>query len=399
MMQARRAGDKIRFWTAALIAPAALFLLVNFAIPIITMLARGVADPELPEAWPHAAVALRQWDGAGLPDDRLVGVIAADMLASQASGTLSRIVERINFASVGSRSLVVDTVKALRAERGPMTLARLRGIDSRWGRREIWATLRHAAGPITSFYLLAASDLRADADGHVTAVPPEQRVFVDVMWRTFKISAVVTLLCVVLGYPTAFLLATLRTRTANPLMLLVILPFWTSTLVRTTAWTVLLQIHGIVNEVLQSLRLIGAPLELLYNRTGVYIAMTHVLLPFMILPLYGVMKGISPEAMRAARSLGAGAFTAFRKVYLPQSLPGVIAGAVIVFTLALGFYITPALVGGGADQMISAFITFYVNQSLNWGMAAALSILLLLALLVVLGIARLIIRPSEVLSL
>jgi putative spermidine/putrescine transport system permease protein len=168
----------------------------------------------------------------------------------------------------------------------------------------------------------------------------------------------------------------------------VLLPFWTSTLVRTTAWVVLLQTNGVVNNLIQWLGLANGPLPLLYNRMGVYIAMTHVLLPFLILPLYGVMRGIRPEAMRAALSLGAHPAKAFLRVYLPQTLPGVAAGAAIVFALALGYYLTPALVGGGSDQLVGASIAFYTNESLNWGMAAALSLLLLAPLLIVLAMAR-----------
>lgn len=270
--------------------------------------------------------------------------------------------------------------------------ATLAQIDPRWGRPAIWAAMRHADGPLTSHYLLAALDRRLTADDRIVRVAPQQAVFETIFLRTFKISAVVALLCVALGYPVAYLLASLPQRAANPLLILVLLPFWTSALVRTAAWAVLLQSNGVVNNMLQYVGLIDAPLQLIYNRVGVYIAMTHVLLPFFILPLYGVMKGISPTAMRAASSLGAPPLRAFWKVYLPQSLPGVAAGAIIVFTLALGYYVTPALVGGGADQMISASIAFYTNQSLNWGMAAALSLFLLLPLALMLFAGRTMVR-------
>jgi len=395
---ARRADLVSALWTTLLIAPALLFLLLNFAIPIVMMLARGVAEPELMSAMPRATLALRQWRGSGLPDDQLAGLVAEDMVRAQAAGTLKLVANRLNFASAGSRSLIFATADALAFDTGPVTLERLRTIDPRWGSLETWAAIRHASGPLTSFYLLAAADRRMDASGHVVTVSADRSVFVDVLLRTFKISAIVTFLCLLLGYPTASLLATLPESVGNSLMLLVMLPFWTSTLVRTTAWTVLLQTHGVVNQALQSIGVIHEPLTLVYNRTGVYIAMTHVLLPFMILPLYGVMKRIPPDAVRAARSLGAGSVTAFRKVFLPQSLPGIIAGVVVVFTLALGYYVTPALVGGGADQLISTYIAFYINQSLNWGMAAALSLLLLGSLAAVLFAAYLAIRPAAVLG-
>jgi len=190
----------------------------------------------------------------------------------------------------------------------------------------------------------------------------------------------------VLAYPVAYLLATVPARIGNLLMILVLLPFWTSVLVRTTAWMVLLQREGIVNGILRRAGIISDPLQLIHNRTGVYIAMTYVLLPFMVLPLYGVMKGVSPLAVRAALSLGASPFAAFRRVYLPQTLPGITAGCLLVFILAIGYYITPALVGGADDQLISYFIAFYTNQTLNWGMAAALGLVLLAVTLILYGV-------------
>jgi putative spermidine/putrescine transport system permease protein len=191
----------------------------------------------------------------------------------------------------------------------------------------------------------------------------------------------VTLFCFLLGYPIAYLLCTLPSRSSNLLMILVLLPFWTSLLVRTTAWVVLLQKEGVINSLLLALGVISAPLDLMFNRFGVVIAMTHILLPFMILPLYSVMKMVPPSYVRAARSLGASPWTAFWKVYFPQSLPGVSAGGLLVFILAIGYYITPALLGGAGDQMISYFIADNLSRSLNWGLASALGGILLVGVL------------------
>lgn len=381
-----------RWWTFALVAPLLLFLLASFVAPVVLMLSRAVTDRELMTIWPDSAAALRQWGSGGLPPDTLAETVARDILASRRAGTLNRAANRLNYDVVGSRSLLYATADRLESGAPGNSVAALAQIDPRWGRPEIWAAMRHADGPLTSHYLLAALDRRLTADDRVARVAPEQAVFETIFLRTFKISAVVALLCIALGYPVAFLLVSLPQRAANPLLILVLLPFWTSALVRTAAWAVLLQTNGVVNNALQYVGLIDTPLQLIYNRVGVYIAMTHVLLPFFILPLYGVMKGISPTAMRAASSLGAPPLRAFWKVYLPQSLPGVAAGAIIVFTLALGYYVTPALVGGGADQMISASIAFYTNQSLNWGMAAALSLLLLLPLALMLFAGRTMVR-------
>jgi len=378
--RARPPGPR-RWWRLALVAPLILFLLASFIAPVLMMLSRAVIDRDLERVWPRSAIALRHWNGAGLPPDALAATVAREIASARAAGTLNQVANRLNYDLVGSRSLLYATADRLAAGAPGAKVSDLERIDARWGQPEIWAAMRHADGPLTSHYLLAALDRRLDAGDHVISVPAEQAVFTNIYLRTFEISLVVALLCAALGYPVAYLLASLPPRNANLLLILVLLPFWTSALVRTAAWAVLLQTNGAVNNALQTIGLIDGPLQLIYNRLGVYIAMTHVLLPFFILPLYGVMKGIPPSAMQAASSLGARPLRAFFAVYLPQTLPGVLAGTIIVFTLALGYYVTPALVGGGADQMISASIAFYTNQSLNWGMAAALGLLLLLPLL------------------
>jgi putative spermidine/putrescine transport system permease protein len=383
--RALRRGERGRKRLAlALIAPLALFLLVSFLAPIALLLARGFTEREVPQAWPATAAALRAWDGAGLPDDRLVSIFVEELAASHRSAALGMAAGRLNHAVPGARSLVIRTAAVLPLAPGVRPLQGLTGIDARWGERRIWTAMRQAARPWTGFYLLAALDLRMDVDGEVRRVPPEQAVFIEVFARTFWISAVVAVLCALLGYPLAFMLANLPGRIAHVLLIFVLVPFWTSVLVRTAAWMVLLQDRGLVNDLLRDLGLIGDPLQLIYNRTGVYVAMTHVLLPYFVLPLYAVMKRVPAATQRAALSLGATPWQAFWRVYFPQTAPGVVAGALIVFILALGYYITPALVGGPEDQMISYFIAFYTNQSLNWGMAAALSLVLLAATLVLL---------------
>jgi putative spermidine/putrescine transport system permease protein len=251
--------------------------------------------------------------------------------------------------------------------------------------------IQRAAAPWTPLYILAALDRQQDAAGQVVRAPPEQAIYLDILVRTFWIAFVVTALCLVLGYPLAYKLASLPPRISNLLMILVLMPFWTSLLVRTAAWVVLLQREGPVNGVLQALSITDRPLQLVYNRFGLYVAMTHILLPFMVLPLYSVMRGIPHEYMRAAASLGARPLRAFLRVYLPQTVPGIGAGCLLVFILAIGYYITPALVGGVNDQMISYFVAFYTTQTVNWGMASALGAVLLIATLVLFALyARLV---------
>ena len=201
-------------------------------------------------------------------------------------------------------------------------------------------------------------------------------VYAKVFANTFEISATVTLLALVLGYPLAFVLATAGPRVSRLMLGAIIVPLWTSVLVRTYAWMVLLGRRGLVNEGLQSLGLLDAPLPLLYNRLGVTIGMVHVLLPFMVLPIYSVMKGIDVDLLKAAQNLGANRRQAFLRVYLPLSLSGLATGCLLVFVTALGFFVTPALLGGRGDMMIAMLIDSQISQLLDWGLGAALAVVL-----------------------
>jgi ABC-type spermidine/putrescine transport system permease subunit I len=203
-----------------------------------------------------------------------------------------------------------------------------------------------------------------------------ESIYLQVLWNTTKISLVVTISTLVLGYPLAYVLSSIQQSKANLLMILVLIPFWTSILVRTYAWMVLLGRRGIINEALIGLGVIDQPLRLLYTTFAVYVAMIHILLPFMVLPLYSVMRGVDRNLMRAAESLGASSFQVFRQVFLPLSLPGVAAGCLLVFILSIGFFITPALVGGPQDMMIAVLIEQQVSL-FNWPLAAALATVLL----------------------
>ncbi|WP_319519915.1 ABC transporter permease [uncultured Martelella sp.] len=254
--------------------------------------------------------------------------------------------------------------------------------DEDWGSLDVWQTLDRFKGRYTAGYYLAALDAKRTADG-IEMVPEEQRIYLLLFMRTLILSVVITFSCLLLGYPIAFLLSHLPLRSANLLMILVLLPFWTSLLVRTSAWKVLLQQQGVINDILVFIGLVSddGRLALINNATGTVIAMTHILLPFMILPLYSVMKTISPSYVRAAKSLGATDWTAFWRIYFPQTVPGIGAGAVLVFILSIGYYITPELVGGTSGTFISNRIAYHISSSLNWGLAAALGTLLLVVVL------------------
>lgn len=202
-------------------------------------------------------------------------------------------------------------------------------------------------------------------------------VYVRTFISTFQVAGLVTLVCVLLGYPVAYLLSQLPQRAAGILMIFVILPFWTSVLVRTYAWLVILQRTGLVNTWLIDAGLIAEPLSLVHNMLGTVIGMVHVMLPFLILPLYASMKAIDPVYMRAAANCGATPAQAFRQVFLPLSLPGLAAGVGLVFVLCLGYFVTPALLGGGRVAMWAMQIANNISVYGNWGAASALGVVLL----------------------
>ena len=223
-----------------------------------------------------------------------------------------------------------------------------------------------------------------------------QGAYVRVLTNTFWIALLATVACLVVGYPFAYLMTIVPGRVAGLLLIAVLLPFWSSLLVRTFAWQVLLRDTGVINRFLLDLGVISEPLTLIRTTTGVILGMSHILLPFMVLPIWAVLRRIDPELGRAAASLGAPPFTAFRRIVLPLALPGVLAGCLLVFVLALGFYITPALLGGPRDQMISQLIVEQVQRTLDWGFAAAMSVLLMAFTLAILFVASRAVRVQDV---
>lgn len=213
-------------------------------------------------------------------------------------------------------------------------------------------------------------------------------LYLQVFWNTFEIALLVTAICLLLGYPLGFLIATTTPGWMTLGFIFVLLPLWTSVLVRTYAWMVLLGRNGVFNRLLLESGLIADPLPLLNNFTGVLIGMVHVLLPYMVLPVYGAVRRVDPALVAAAEGLGASNARIFRRIYLPLTLPGIFAGAVIVFVLSLGFFITPALLGGGRVMMLAVLIEQQVHETLNWSFAAALSASLLVVTLAVYAVAQ-----------
>ena len=379
----RKAERGRRFKALMFVLPLFAFVSVSFVMPIFDMLFRSVDNPVVATHLPKTIKKLNEWDGKSLPNEMIFATLAQELLAAKKNRTVGKVAARLNFETSGMRSTLNKTVRKLKRYKGDVYTEAFIKFDKRWANKNTWHTIKRIGKRYTGVQYLAALDLKVGSDGNIIPQPEDRQIYVQIFARTFWISLLVTITCLILAYPVSYLLATLPLRTSNLLMVMVLLPFWTSLLVRTTSWIVLLQRNGVVNDIIVWLGIIDddARIQMVYNQTGTLIAMTQILLPFMILPLYSVMKTISPSYMKAARSLGAAPAEAFVRVYIPQTVPGIGAGCLLVFILSIGYYITPALVGGQSGQLISNFIAYHMKSSLNWGLAAALGTLLLFAVL------------------
>ena len=376
-----RSGARARRMTFLLVLPLLAFLTVTFILPIGDMLMRSIEDPTISTVLPRTADALRAWDGKGRPPYSAYAALASDLEVAQRQGTIGKAATRMNFEVPGMRSMLIATAREAHKFEPPYAQA-FNQVDQRWADPEVFGALRYASFTNSVGYYYAALDRNRKADGQVVMRPEEDQVYIMLFARTLFVAAMVTALCFILGYPLAYFIAHASDKWRNYLLILVLLPFWTSLLVRTTAWIVLLQSNGVVNDFLAFFLGEGARTQMIYNMTGTLVAMTHILLPFMILPTYSVMLSVPPALSRAALSLGARPWQAFWRVYFPLTLPGAAAGALLVFILALGYYITPALVGGRTGSLISNMIEFHMKTSLNWGLAAALGGILLAGVMV-----------------
>lgn len=367
------------------LVPTLAFILITFIIPISDMLFRSVHIPEVGRLIPKTIESLQAWNGTGLPDEHTFHALAKEFKILKKERTLGKVALRLNYEKSGMRSLLSKSARKLnKMHEGPFKDKMIK-IDERWGERETWAVIKRLGKRFTFTHYLSAFDLKYDVDGNIIAQPEDIQIHTIIWLRTLWVSLLVTALCLMLGYPVAYLLATLPLKISNLLMICVLLPFWTSLLVRLTSWIVLLQKQGVLNNIFVWLGIISDEnrIRMIYNMTGTLVAMTQVLLPFMILPLYSVMKSIDPSYVRAARSLGANPVRAFLEIYVPQSIPGIGAGSILVFIIAVGYYITPALVGGATGQLISNFISLHMSKTLNWNLAAAMGTILLAGVLAI----------------
>ena len=370
-----------------LIAPLLIFVLISFIVPIGQMLWRSVENDIVSEILPETTAIIGSWDATTgeLPDEAVYAAFARDMIIAVDQKNHTKLGTRLNYEQTGISSLFRKSGRQIR-KWDPVADApfkdKLIEVHDGWGEVETWRTIQTHARSVTPGYFLNAVDMRLTPDG-AQAQPEDKRILIKLFTRTLIMSLIIMGSCILLGYPIAWLLANLPMRQANILLILVLLPFWTSLLVRTSAWKVLLQSQGVINEILVWLGMISddGRLVMINNQTGTIIAMTHILLPFMILPMYSVMQTIPPTYLRAAKSLGATNWTAFWRVYFPQTIPGIGAGSILVFILAIGYYITPEIVGGTKGVFISNRIAYHISSSLNWGLAAALGTILLAVVL------------------
>lgn len=387
-MRTNKRKKLLRAWL--LIAPLALFLLIVFIIPIGSLLTRAVDNPEVTTTLPNTMQALASWDKRSeLPEGAYLA-LAEDLTNAKNTPDAGALARRLNYEISGFRSLIFKTIRKMpiKASTAEQAQEQITGIDKRWEDKNYWRVISSNDSAWTPYYLLSSLDLKLDENGSIVGVPPGTSAFQAIFSRTFIISFVVTIVTLLIGYPLAYWITRLKKRQANLVLICILIPFWTSVLVRIAAWVVLLQREGLVNNGLGLLGLINEPLPLLFNRLGVYIAMVHIMLPFMVLPLYSVMQSVPQTYQRAAISLGSHPFAAFWKVYVPQTYPGIGAGSLLVFIISVGYYITPALLGGAGDQMISYYVAYFTNQTINWGMASALGIILLVGTLLLYAIYR-----------
>ena len=381
----KKAERKNKLKAVALVAPLFLFILIVYIFPIGDMLFRSIDDRMITKMLPKTFNAIEKWDGKDLPDEDVYKGLFEDLTYLKKNKTYGKIIARLNYEKSGFSSLIKKTVRKINKFEEGNYKEQFIKVHKKWGQSEYLVALKNVAPNWTYAKYLKGIDRKFDQDGNIIQVPEDRRIHKTLWLRTLNVAFWVTLFCFILAYPISHLLATLPMKYSNLLMICVLLPFWTSLLVRTSSWMVLLQQQGPINDLIVWLGLAAddnRP-ELMYNVIGTFVAMTQILLPFMVLPLYSVMKTISPSLMRAGKSLGGTPLISFVKIYFPLTIPGIGAGCLLVFILAIGYYITPALVGGASGSLISNTIAYHMKSSLDWAFASALGTMLLVGVLTI----------------
>ena len=384
----KKAEKKNKIKAFILVAPLLFFLFITYVFPIGEMFTRSVDDKMITNMLPKTFKAMENWDGKDLPSEEVFSGFYYDfkeLVKNQEQGKLG---QRLNKEKNGFNSITKKLMRQIKRNKIDETQSikeQIMKVHKRWRTVEYWQAIKRTAPPYTMAKYLKGMDMYFAPDGSIAQVDEDRRIHRILWLRTLEIALFVTIFCFLMGYPIAHLLATLPMKYSNLLMICVLLPFWTSLLVRTASWMILLQQQGVINDFFVMIGLVSdnnRP-EMMYNKVGTYVAMTQILLPFMVLPLYSVMKTISPSLMRAGKSLGGTPFVAFWKVYFPLTIPGIGAGCLLVFILAIGYYITPALVGGASGTLISNQIAYHMKTTLDWSFASAMGLMLLSGVLVI----------------
>tara|TARA_Y100001949_G_scaffold175004_1_gene183744 strand:- start:368 stop:1621 length:1254 start_codon:yes stop_codon:yes gene_type:complete len=375
----RKAEKKNKIKAFLLVAPLLLFIIITYIFPIGEMLFRSVDDRMVTNMLPKTFEAMKKWDGKELPQEEVFEAFYLDYKILVEEKRHGKLATQMNYTKNGFKSILKKLARKQKKFEEGNYKEQIMSVHKRWANVEYWRALKRRSPSYTYSKYLKGIDMYENEDGKIVQVPEDRRVHKILWMRTLNIALGVTILCFLMGYPIAHLLATLPMKYSNLLMICVLLPFWTSLLVRTASWMILLQQQGIVNDFFVWIGLVTDDTrpEMMYNKTGTFVAMTQILLPFMVLPLYSVMKTISPSLMRAGKSLGGTPFVAFWKVYFPLTVPGIGAGCLLVFILAIGYYITPALVGGASGSLISNHIAFHMKFTLDWSFASAMGLMLL----------------------
>jgi len=381
----KKAEKKNKIKAFLLVAPLLLFIIITYIFPIGELFTRSVDDRMVTNMLPKTFKAMEKWDGKELPQEEVFEAFFLDYKILVDEKRHGKLATQMNYTKNGFKSILKKLARKQKKFEEGNYKEQIMSVHKRWANVDYWRALKRRGPSYTYSKYLKGIDMYENEDGKIVQVPEDRRIHKILWMRTLNIALGVTILCFLMGYPIAHLLATLPMKYSNLLMICVLLPFWTSLLVRTASWMILLQQQGIVNDFFVWIGLVtddNRP-EMMYNKTGSYVAMTQILLPFMVLPLYSVMKTISPSLMRAGKSLGGTPFVAFWKVYFPLTIPGIGAGCLLVFILAIGYYITPALVGGASGTLISNQIAFHMKSTLDWSFASAMGLMLLSGVLVI----------------
>jgi putative spermidine/putrescine transport system permease protein len=368
-----------------LVAPLLLFLIITYIFPIGEMLTRSIDDKMVTNMLPKTFKAMENWDGQELPPEEVFASFLFDYKTLVKAKTQGKLDQRLNKEKNGFNSILKKLKRKMKKFEEGNYKEQIMSVHKRFADVSYWRAIKRTAPPYTAAKYLKAIDMVEDENGNIIKVEESRRIYTQLWLRTLEVAFFVTLFCFLMGYPIAHLLATIPMKYSNLLMICVLLPFWTSLLVRTASWMILLQQQGVVNDFFVMIGLVAddnRP-EMMYNKVGTYVAMSQILLPFMVLPLYSVMKTVSPSLMRAGKSLGGTPFISFWKIYFPLTISGIGAGSLLVFIIAAGYYITPELVGGASGKLISNSIAYHMKQTLDWSFASAMGLMLLAGVMAV----------------